>query len=199
MGYANAGFEVHGVDLYPQNFYPFVFTEHEALSFLEKNWRDYDAFAASPPCQAHSVTKYIHGGHENIPDQITPTRAALIATGKPYIIENVPQAPLLDPIMLCGAMKEIQEIYPLLVYRHRMFESNMPLKAPEHVEHNSPVIRTGLAFQPDRFVTVAGNFAGAELARRAMGMEWAKTRRGVAQAIPPPYTEYLGKQLIAQL
>lgn len=198
MGYARAGFEVEGVDIYRQRAYPFVFHEQEALYFLEQHWREYDAFAASPPCQGHSPTKYLHAGHEEIPDQVGPTREALKATGKPYIIENVPDAPLIDPIMLCGAMKELQDIYPLRVYRHRIFESNCELVRPGHLKHPESVILNGQPLEHDRWVTVAGHFGGVTVARVAMGIDWMSSRQ-IAQAIPPAYTEFLGRQLIAKM
>lgn len=198
MGYARAGFEVEGVDIYPQRTYPFVFHEQEALYFLEKNAHRYDAFAASPPCQGHSNTKYLHAGHEEIPDQVVPTREALASLGKPYIIENVPEAPLIDPVMLCGAMEEIQAIYPVRVFRHRIFESNYELVGPGHVKHPESAILNGQPLQYGKWVTVAGHFGGVAVARVAMGCDWMTTRQ-LAQAIPPAYTEFLGRQLIAKM
>lgn len=198
VGYARAGFDVEGVDIYPNKFYPYTFHEQEARYFLEENWKKYDAFAASPPCQGHSSTKYLHAGHETIPDQVGSTREALLATGKPWIMENVPEAPLLNPVTLCGAMKEIQEIYPLRVYRHRNFESNVALVQPEHVKHPEPVMLNGRTFEPGRWVTVAGHFGGIEIAKTAMGIDWVQSGRLMAQAIPPAYTEYLGRQLMQQ-
>lgn len=199
MGYARAGFDVEGVDIYPQRFYPYTFHEQEARYFLERHWKEYDAFAASPPCQGHSITRFLNPNHETIPDQVPPTREALLYTGKPYIMENVPDAGLIDPVMLCGAMTEIQDIYPLRVYRHRHFESNISLVQPEHVEHPSPTMRNGEFFQEGRWVTVAGHFGGVEVAKTAMGIDWVRSGRLIAQAIPPAYTEFLGRQLIEQL
>ena len=197
VGYARAGFDVEGVDLYPQRFYPYTFYEQEARYFLEKHWKEYDAFAASPPCQGHSMTKFLHAGHETIPDQVANTREALLLTGKPWIIENVPEAPLIDPVMLCGAMAELVEIYPeLRVYRHRNFESNVPLPQPEHVKHPESAMKNGQTFEAGRFVTVAGHFAGVEVAKVAMGIDWCQSGRLIAQAIPPAYTEFLGRELI---
>ena len=99
-GYAAAGFEVVGVDIDPQPRYPFEFVQGDALEYVAEHGHKFDVIHASPPCQAFSRTKTLHTNEH--PDLIEPTRAALRATGKPYVIENVVGAPLLDPIKLDG-------------------------------------------------------------------------------------------------
>ena len=99
-GYVDAGFEVVGVDIDPQPNYPFEFHQADAIEFVSAHGHEFDAIHASPPCQAFSKTKTLHDNEH--PDLIEPTREALIATGKPWVIENVVGAPLINPIKLTG-------------------------------------------------------------------------------------------------
>lgn len=92
MGYHRAGFEVVGVDLHPQKRYPFEFHQADAIKFCREHGHEFDAIHASPPCQAHSALRALQKG-KVYPDLIPATRAAVAATGKPYVIENVPGAP----------------------------------------------------------------------------------------------------------
>ena len=132
MGYQRAGFEVVGVDLERRPRYPFEFHQGDALEFLEAHAGDFDAVHASPPCQAYSITRHAHGKAH--PDLVGPTRAALEATGLPYVIENVPGAPLRDYVTLCGAAMGCEALdvdsRRLVLRRHRLFESNVALWAP---------------------------------------------------------------------
>lgn len=121
---------------------------------------------------------------------IEPTREALKALGKPWIMENVENAPL-KGITLCGGM------FGLGVYRHRLFESNVKLVTPKHVEHTIPVSEFGYVEEGKR-VTVAGKLGNLPYVSRCMGIDWM-TRTEIAEAIPPAYTEYLGHQLLAYL
>jgi DNA (cytosine-5)-methyltransferase 1 len=119
MGYFRAGFEVVGVDINLQKRYPFEFHQADALEYLQDHWQEFDAFHASPVCKQFTKLRFIH--KREYPDFITPIRPLLVATGKPWVIENVPGAPLINPIILCGTM------FPeLRVYRHRAFETNPP-------------------------------------------------------------------------
>lgn len=186
-GYSLAGFRVIGVDLEPQPHYPFEFHCMDWTAGLERfGWAD--AFAASPPCQSYSTTKGLGAGDH--PRLIEPVRRALEWTGKPYIIENVVGAPLIDPVLLCGTM------FGLRTYRHRLFEADAGtvLEVPEHPEHEARVAAMGRPIADGEFITVAGNFIGADDARIAMGIDWM-TRDELAQAIPPAYTWHLGKQI----
>lgn len=202
-GYADAGFQVVGVDIAGQPRYPFTFLNFDALHVLRglalggavHGWRldQFDAIHASPPCQAYSDTQRLRGNSH--PDLIATTRAAIEEAGLPYVIENVPgaRAELRDPVMLCGAM------FPALrVYRHRLFETNWPLHQPVHPEHVAPQVKMGRAPKPGEWVQAVGNFSGADEARAAMGMPWA-SRDGLREAIPPAYTEYVGRRLMAHI
>lgn len=190
-GYADAGYEVVGVDIDPQPRYPFEFMQRDALGF-DPEWiaANFDAVHASPPCQAHTLAQKIM--KRDHPDLIEPTRALLRATGLPYVIENVPGAPLIDPVTLCGPM------FGLETYRHRGFETNWPLWAHEHLPHEARTTKMGRPYTPGEYMHIVGNFSGVEEARRIMAMPWAN-RDGLREAIPPAYTEFIGSQMLHAL
>lgn len=198
MGYHRAGFDVIGVDISPQPNYPFFFVQMDALEMLLGSFTKFDAFHASPPCQAHSALgKGTNDNSDEYPDYLEVTRAVLKATGKPYVIENVQSAPMENPITLCG------EMFGLRVIRHRLFESNILLMQPEHIKHRGRVAgwRHGEKFDGPYFA-VYGNGGGKGTLdewRTAMDMPWAQTKLEIAEAIPPAYTEYLGHQMIDYL
>lgn len=201
-GYQEAGFDVVGVDVSPQPRYPFEFHQCDAMDFLSKYGKEYDAIHASPPCQAYTALQHIgrarNGDYPDHPDMVAETRLACQAVGRPYIIENVPQAPL-DGITLCGTMFPEQR---LKVYRHRRFESNVLLWQPPHHPHHDHTPPPGRGPSPKGFISVcgAGGIAGMTAPQilaywsASMGIDWM-TRRELAQAIPPAYTEYIGKIL----
>lgn len=201
-GYADAGFEVIGVDIEPQRHYPYTFVQGDALN-PPFDLSKFDAIHASPVCKRFSKVTKTRVNPEIHPDQIAPIRALLETSGRPYVIENVPEAPLIDPITLCGSM------FDLDVQRHRVFEANWPL-----AEHHWPCRHKIWAprFTPARstgrpgrgkVVTVAGRGGWgvgqyAEDWRRAMQIDWM-TVDELAQAIPPAYTEFIGRQWINHL
>lgn len=205
VGYSRAGFDVVGVDIAAQPRYPFEFHRADALEFVAEHGYEFDAIHASPPCQHFSTAsgkaKKHHGA--SYPDLIAPTRGALVATGLPYVIENVEFArhALVDPVRYCGSS------FGLDVRRHRLFESNVELIAPA-CDHgwqtprfrslDSRIVkRGGLA----SVVGVHGNcnYAGEfEVRCRAMGIDWM-TNAELVEAIPPAYTEHIGTQLLAHL
>lgn len=196
-GYRRAGFEVVGVDIKPQPHYPFEFHLADALTFPLDG---FDAAAASPPCQRFSDLAKRNGNAHEWPDLIAPIRAKLIASGLPYAIENVDGAPLLNPIVLCGTM------FPgLRVLRHRGFEVNFPLSAPPHGRH--PKVHTfdkrkshyGKTSDMVNFVQVTGGGnCTVRAARDAMGIDWM-TKDEINEAIPPAYTEFVGRAMIEHL
>ena len=204
VGYARAGFEVVGVDMEDQPNYPFEFHRADVMT-LDFDWMlGFDAIHASPPCQSYSDLAKRNGNADDWPRLIEPVREMLTETGKPWIIENVEGAPLRDPILLCGTM-----FPPLRVIRHRLFESNIELVAPPHLDRRShPLVFTfdkrkphyGKLDQNVAFVQVTGggNCTMAN-ARQAMGIDWMTKKIELNESIPPAYTEYLGKQLIAKV
>jgi DNA (cytosine-5)-methyltransferase 1 len=217
VGYQHAGFEVLGVDIDPQPRYPFPFLQMDALTALDMLLAgerltfsdgfdvllgDVTVVAGSCPCQRFSrMTRTRHGDQAAAahPDLIGPTRDRFQALDRPYIIENVEGAPLIDPVCLCGSM------WPATfeLRRHRIFECSFPVAAPGPCAHDAQTNVVGVYGH-----TGAGANRGRERARgrtngvadwrRAMGIDWM-TRDELAQAIPPTYTEHLGRQVAAHL
>jgi DNA (cytosine-5)-methyltransferase 1 len=201
MGYHRAGFEVVGVDDGPQKHYPFEFIRCDALDYLLSGrgigtQLHFDAIHASPPCQRFTRFQTSQPQRQNKHlDLITPTRPLLVATGLPWVIENVPGAPLLDPIQLCGSAFGLIARGDRQLIRHRWFECSFGW-----AETVPPCRHEG------RAVMVAGHgkdgYRGSGLAayeaREAMGIDWMN-RDEMAEAVPPAYTEWIGKQLMAAL
>lgn len=193
-GYADAGFVVTGLDIVEQPRYPYGFIHGDAIVFIkylrEFIRENFDAIAASPPCQRYSKTQRIQSREH--PDLIAPTRESLDAIGLPYVIENVEDAreELKDPVMLCGAS------FGIRTYRHRLFEAGngFCITVPEHPPHDRPNAKMGRPVYPWENMHIVGNFSNTALAREIMGMPWA-SREGLREAIPPVYTEYIGRQL----
>lgn len=196
--------------------YPFPFIQADALEHLAKHGHEYDFIHASPPCQGYSRMRHLPwlAGRE-YPMLIPPTRELLLASGKPWVIENVEGAPI-EGVMLCGTM------FDLKVYRHRIFESSVKLHQPHHEKHRVVIgkrrslnarakgndegwvstfrgtKRNGLRNEEGGMITVAGNFSGQDAAKQAMGIDWMN-RYEISQAIPPRYTWYIGVQIVDAL
>lgn len=200
QGYADAGFEVVGVDIAPQPRYPFQFIQADAMKLDEGFLSGFHAIHASPPCQRYSDLARRNGNADDHPDLIEPVRMLLHFIGRPYVIENVEGAPLIDPVKLCGTM------FPdLRVLRHRLFETDWPLVAPPHGRH--PLVYTmdkrkghfGRLDQETAFVQVTGGGNCSKAAAAdAMGIDWM-TKAELNEAIPPAYTRFIGEQLQAHL
>lgn len=188
MGYSRAGFDVTGVDIAPQKNYPFKFIQADALDYVAQYGWMFDAIHASPPCQRYSrmtPRKYRH----NHPDLIPLVRFWLEAIDVPYAIENVPLAPLRNPVMVCGGQLGLK------VYRHRLFESNVYLMGIPHSPHQDKTPRSGHGnVSPKGFITLSGG-RSTEITQQAMGIDWMIGRE-LREAIPPAFTEFIGRQLI---
>lgn len=190
-GYHSLGFEVTGVDINPQPHYPYEFIQsdwEEALWHIVPQWQalgeDY-LIHASPPCQRYSTMTKRWDRQDGHPDLIGPVREALQKLGGPYIIENVPGSPLINPTMLCGSM------FGLRVRRHRMFETNFNLpQLPCLHSEQGPIVgvygHSGGSSKRDGLT-----FHGVAEWKEAMGIDWM-TGRELAEAIPPAYTQYVG-------
>jgi len=189
MGYHRAGFEVTGVDIRPQKNYPFTFIEADATTFPLEG---YDAYHGSPPCNDH-IRGGMRGNH-GTGWMLARTRERFEASGKPWVIENVPGAPMRADYRLCGCMFDLPGLR-----RPRWFETSwhgFSLLPPCH--------HTG------RAVTVAGHGAQGSWEyvdgkaptqadrRRAMGIEWMN-RTELALAIPPAFAEFVGRALLEHL
>lgn len=197
-GYQLAGFYVVGVDIKPQPHYVGdEFYQADALEFVAAHGHEFDAIHASPPCQMYSKTKV---WAKDKPMLIEKTRAALIATGKPYVIENVSGAArvMRSSAMLCGLM------FGLKVFRHRYFESSVLLLSSPHPRHDGhrigiggmcSVVGSGDANWHNGQHVPADHRTRAAF-NAAMGIDWM-LKREIVESIPPAYTEYLGRQLLA--
>ena len=197
VGYARAGFEVVGVDIKKQKRYPYEFIQADCLEVMKDLdfLKSFDVIAASPPCQTHSITQHLRNAQGKTTDKIDlipQTREALIASGKPYVIENVKGAPLINPVQLCGSA------FGLKVRRHRIFESNLELKGTtcDHKAQGRPVGVYGS--MKDEIPKGGKTATSIEEARSAMGIDWMIWGE-LVEAIPPHYTEFLGKQIVSML
>jgi hypothetical protein len=197
-GYAEAGFEVVGVDSEPQPEYPFEFVLADWTKALFGLGTGFDAIHASPPCQASSaLTKGTNAGRV-YPQWIPQVREALDAVGLPYVIENVQGSQLRRDLTLCG------EMFGLDVIRHRYFElGGWTAPVPVHRPHRGRVRgwRHGAYFDGP-YVAVYGEGGGKGPVsewQTAMGIDWITDRKTMAEAIPPAYTRYVGSHLAAHL
>ena len=197
MGYSRAGFDVTGVDVKHGKRYPFKYIRANVLNILAdiEFLNRFDVIHASPPCQTHSITKNLRiaqGKSTSKIDLIPETRAGLIKSAKPFIIENVMGSPLIDPIMLCGSA------FGLKVRRHRIFESNIKLNGSlcDHKKQGRPV---GVYGSLNDEIPNGGKTAKTITeAREVMGIEWGIWTE-LVEAIPPIFTQYLGRQAINEL
>lgn len=190
-GLQQMGFHVTGVDIKPQpNYCGDEFIQGDALSGAAWRLSGFDFIWASPPCQAFTRAQRIRDNSH--PDLIVPVRRKLRASGVPFCIENVPGAPLVNPTTLCGSM------FSLRVYRHRLFECSFRVEQPMHRPHTAPVRKMGRPPRPGDFMHVVGNFSGVKQAREAMEIDWM-TRDELREAIPPAYSEYIGRAAIAHI
>jgi DNA (cytosine-5)-methyltransferase 1 len=203
MGYHRAGFEVVGVDIQPQPNYPFEFIQADVFDFLNDAsdpdlcpghegghcLNEFDVIHASPPCQRYSVAS---SNKADYPDLYEPIRTRLSFLTTPWVIENVIGAPYASGFVLCGSM------FNLPVRRHRNFETSWLHLMGLRCDHANQ----------GRAITITGHGGGVESKHskkgiRAewpeyMGMLWA-TPKECTQAIPPAYTEYIGRELLCLL
>ncbi len=212
VGYHRAGFDVVGMDSRRQKDYPFTFWQGDALDFLDEHWRSFDVIHASPPCQRYTHGNVAGGQADRHPDLIGPVRELLIETGLPYVIENVPRSPLRDPLVLCWSMFDRTETpwvkdddgTPLRMERHRHFESNIALTAPRdcyHPKHIRVAGSYGGARRDKdeaRLIRKGGYVPSKAVQQRLLGIDWM-TEAAMYQAIPPRYSEHIGRQLMAHL
>ena len=189
MGLYQAGFDVVGVDSQPQPDYPFPFIEADAF---DVDLTPYDLVWASPPCQGYSTLA--HRGSKS-PKLIHKVRKHIQSFKKPYIIENVAGAKqhLQEPVMLCGTM------FDLKVFRHRYLESNLPLKCTLKHSHEG---KTGGGTWRKGAFNMVGVYGNPNIRQgalkdwqEAMEIDWLPYKQ-LAQAIPPAYSRYLGKQAL---
>lgn len=211
QGYADAGFEVIGVDINPQPNYPFEFHQLDAVELLEwmaaigPYWEGCDAIHASPPCQAFTAYRRT-GLVGDYPDLIDQVRHLLVLLELPWVMENVEGAPLHDPVLICGSMFDP----PMDIRRHRLFEANWDLPAPtwpcrhklagpDRFPGGRSKQRTGSSSGKVRATIEIGAWdIPLERQRVAMGIDWM-TLEELSESIPPAYTEHIGGYLKAEV
>lgn len=217
-GYQRAGFCVTAVDNAPARLahYPLdcdgaTTICGDAVAYIAEHGHEYAAGHGSPTCTGYSRgTAAIPDRLERYDRLIPATREAFEIAGIPYVIENVADArrELRNPALLCGRMFGLSATdddgTPLVMDRHRLFETSFYLLAPEHAKH-------------DRSLQVAGSYGGArrdkrearevrkggyvpsaDVQRALLGTPWM-TEKGCQLSIPPAYTEHIGRQLLAAL
>ena len=189
MGLHRAGFDVVGVDIRPQPRFPFRFVQADALK-PPFRLEDFDFIWASPPCQAYSKTRAIHGN--SYPDLVAPVRNLLACAGAPWVIENVPGAPLRFSVRLCGTM------FGLRVLRHRHFEASFLIPARACGKHGGTNSHRGYSTGA-KFICVAGHNYRRSEGAAAMEIDWMHTRDELSEAVPPAYSEYIARAWLATL
>lgn len=204
MGYHRAGFDVVGVDIRPQPRYPFAFVQTDAMTYPLDG---FDAVHASPPCQGYSRMRRLNWLKDRAyPMLLEPTWERLAASGVPWVIENVMDAPMPHSTVLCGWT------LGLPIYRHRRFGASFLVLTPPHRKHvhviapghaningrrkNSGGVMGVLPVVPDPCGHTAGT-AGPDV-RAAMGIDWM-TRDELTQEIPPAYTELIAESLLREV
>lgn len=216
MGYHLAGFDVIGVDHKPQPQYPFKFVEDDAMDVLRHSrgqkayiaGKKVDLIHLSPPCKAHTRAKHLRDAQRREstePNLLTPSLRLLEDVGTPWVVENVPGAPMPKELELCGSM------FGLQVRRHRWFCAHrdlflFPPGPCEHDRQGKPVgvyhamndTPQGLDRKTGKWVTGGSTARTLEEAQKAMGIDWM-TWRPLTQAIPPAYTKYIGGILMGQM
>jgi DNA (cytosine-5)-methyltransferase 1 len=205
VGYARAGWDVFGVDVAERSSYPFDRAVGDALEYAELHGFRFDAIHASPPCQLWSAGRAAGAARHQVtiehPDLIAPTRQLLAAIGRPFVIENVERAPLVDPVRLCGSGFGLGTARHYL-RRHRLFELG-------NVDSRWPLLLVPPCAHPaDRpAISVFGKHGGGGTRRdrgstaewrQAMGIDWMPSA-DLSQAIPPAYTELVGRWLLEGL
>lgn len=210
-GLQRAGFHVTGVDIKPQPRYcGDVFHQADAMAFPLEG---FDFIWASPPCQAHTAMRTMPDAKPH-PDLIPPIRARLSELSIPWVIENVPGAPLFRPMLLCGTMFGLG-VLDAELRRHRLFESPIAMLAPKCSHGQRDVIGIYGGHQRNRRRRTIGVYGEGcrdsvrkvdrgvadfkvEDGRTAMGIDWM-TIAELCESIPPAYSEFIGRQIIAAL
>jgi DNA (cytosine-5)-methyltransferase 1 len=200
IGLDRAGFDVTGVDIKPQPRYRGgTFVQADAMTFPLNG---FDFIWASPPCQHYSNSTPT-GRRESHPDLVSATRRCLEAQGAPWAMENVPGAPMRHGVVLCGAAFGLIVVgeggTKLHLKRHRLIEPSFPLLSPPcgcgRADMKITVVGDGTPSGPRKRL---GRNQREWEKREVMGIDWMN-RRELAQAIPPAYAEFIGRQAMREI
>lgn len=179
---------------------------------------DFVAIHASPPCQSYCRSRHIRtrsNGKRGVPNAaprlILPVRrrlerATAILPRLVWVIENVEDAweEMPDGVRLCGTS------FGLRVQRHRLFSSPTMLYAAGACRHRvgdvsvrrkhadyTGLWRHGVLYRDGRGrLRPRPQNASKSAAIAAMGIDWM-TMEELGESIPPAYTEWIGRQLLA--
>lgn len=199
-GYRDAGFEVVGVDINPQPSFPYEFIQADALWFLDEvDLSGFGAIHASPPCQRFSSLSHCRLKEKGLtPEQVYPNlipdvRERLEKLTVPWVIENVEGAPIRNPLTLCGTM------WGKKIRWHRCFETNFEVYAPGKCDHSlmryNPFARKGHALMKEELKGTGIAPETRHAMERGIDPSWMRyTER--RQAIPPYYSEYIGRRIL---
>jgi DNA (cytosine-5)-methyltransferase 1 len=197
MGYWLAGFDVLGVDIAPRPNYPFPFIQADAIAYVREHGHRYDLVHASWPCQHRAAITKGTNAHlqDTYPDLLPEGREAMLATGRPYVIETTEARP---DVVLCGTQ------FGLPILRHRKFEVHgwFPMALP-HTRHTGRVRgwRHGRHYEGE-YLAVYGKGGGKATVpemQAALGIDWTDVHEELTEAIPPAYTLFLGEQAAQQI
>jgi len=180
-GYHRAGFDVVGVDLHPQPRYPYEFVQADAMTWPLDG---FDAIHASPPCQHYAPVTRWRGDPDDHPDFLRATIVRLNKSGLPWVVENVPGAPMHPDFILCGSQ------FDLPVRRHRWFATNWA--------HHTWSLMPPCWHSADDYSFDHGGKQPESVYRDAIGCPWMTVQES-REAIPPAYTQWIGEQLLAHL
>jgi len=195
MGYHRAGFDVVGVDIAPQPRYPFRFVQADAMTYPLDG---FDAIHASPPCQAYSAMRTNWNARKDHPELVEPVRERLQSSGLPWVMENVPGAPMAPLFLMCGSAFGLG-LPGYQLRRHRWFETSGAWQLSPPCQHRGPVIGIyGDHGRDQRRSEGYGRYFTLDERKAAMGIDWM-ARGELDQAIPPAYTEYIGREALGDL
>lgn len=189
--------EIVGVDINPQPRYPFKFVQGDALHYLDGTLRGFDFIWASPPCQKYSIAGHNQRRDGKVyQDLVAVTRFGLEQSGKPWVIENVPGAPVRPDFILCGSQ------FGLPMARHRLFECSFANGLRPSCSHAKEIITvcghgTPQWMRQSRIRKGLYPNISVEQKREAMGIDWMN-RGELAQAVPPAYSQYIAEQFEAE-
>ena len=178
MGYHRAGFDVTGVDINPQPHYPFEFTQADAMTYPLDG---FDVIHASPVCLGYANVTAWRGNPADHPRQLEATIERLSASGLPCIVENVPEAASTWDDILCGSQFGLKDGNGRVIKRHRGFRylgwRGFSLMPPCDHRKILPFMHKAERAYAD-----------------AMGCTWMN-KTEARQAIPPAYTEHIGRMI----